>query len=73
MDKLIVLMIGVLLGMAIYAYAHKTTPVGILRVDRSDPSDEPYLFLELNQPVDMVTNKKVVTMLVKHENFISRD
>lgn len=73
MDKLILLMIGVLLGMAIYAYAHKTTPVGILRVDRSDPADEPYLWLELSQPVSTFRDKQVVTMQVKHENFVSRD
>lgn len=73
MDRLIVLMIGILLGMAIYAYAHKTTPAGVLRVDRSDPSDEPYLWLELTRPVDTLRDKEIVTMQVKHENFVSRD
>ena len=73
MEKLIVFLIGVLLGMAIYAYAYKTIPVGILRVDRSDPNDQPYMFLELKKPVSEFSKKKYVTLEVKNQNFISQD
>lgn len=71
MERLIILMIGILLGMAIYAYAHKTTPVGILRVHRSYP--ENYLSLEFKKPVGEFYNKKYVTFEVSQENHISQD
>ena len=49
--------------------------VGNLNVDRSDPSEQPYLFLEIYKRVGVanVINKKYVIMKVKHENYISHD
>lgn len=46
--------------------------VGYLRVDRSDPTDPPYLFLEL-ETFEPIERKKYVLMEVKRENFISRE
>lgn len=47
-------------------------PIGNLRVDRSDPSDSPYLFLELDPGTDVnrIIRSKYVTFRVKLEDFI---
>lgn len=47
--------------------------VGILRVDRSDPSENPYLFLELKQDVNYISSKDYVILKVVDKNYISRD
>ena len=46
--------------------------VGTLRVDTSDPDDNPYMFLELSKDVNAVTSKKSVMLKVSTENFISQ-
>lgn len=73
MDKIIIFLLGILIGTIIYAIALKTAPIGTLRIDQSDPDDSPYLFLELEKGVDVISTKKYVTMKVKRENYISHD
>ena len=46
--------------------------VGTLRVDTSDPDDNPYMFLELSKNVTDVTSKKSVLLKVSTENYISQ-
>lgn len=48
----------------------KKKPCGYLRVDHSDPSDPPLLFLELETSVEHVTKQKEVTFKVKVENYL---
>lgn len=66
-------LLGLILGFifGVYAVYHRLK-VGNLRVDQSDPFDEPYLFLELSKPVNYVMGRKVVVMDVKVEDYISR-
>lgn len=66
-------LLGLILGFifSVYAVYHRLK-VGTLRVDQSDPFDEPYLFLELSRPVSYVMGRKVVVMDVKVEDYISR-
>ena len=45
------LLIGFAIGSLITNLAYGRLKVGTLRVDRSDPDDPPYLFLELNKNV----------------------
>lgn len=74
LDKLIIaFLLGVLIGTIIYAIAVKTASVGTLRIDQSDPEDSPYLFLELNKNVHIITSKKYVTMKVERRNYISHN
>lgn len=74
MDKMIIaFLLGVLIGIIIYAIAVKTASVGTLRIDQSDPEDSPYLFLELNKNVGIITSKKYVIMKVERKNYISHD
>lgn len=46
-------------------------PVGTLRVDRSDPDDNPYLFLELSEDPSKLPNQKYITLKVDVKNYIS--
>lgn len=74
MDKMIIaFLVGVLIGIILYAIAIKTASVGTLRIDQSDPEDSPYLFLELKKNVNNIASNKYVIMEVKHENYISHD
>ena len=72
--SIIVGLLGLVVGFifGIYAVYHRLK-VGTLRVDQSDPFDEPYLFLELSKPVNYVMGRKVVVMDVKVEDYIPRN
>ena len=48
MDWLIVF-IGIVIGAVVTAYVFCRNFVGTLRVDQSDPTDAPYLFLEIEK------------------------
>ena len=50
---------------------HHHKPVGTLRVDQSDPDDNPYLFLELSGDPKKLPNQKYITLKVNIENYIS--
>lgn len=58
--------IGFVIGIK---YHHK--PVGTLRVDQSDPDDNPYLFLELSEDPKKLPNQKYIILKVNIENYIS--
>ena len=74
MDKMIIAFLaGVLIGIIIYVIALKTASIGTLRIDQSDPEDSPYLFLELNKNITVISSKKYVTMKVDLRNYISHD
>ena len=51
---------------------HKDKPIGDLVVDGSD-RDGPFLFLELNVPLNRVENKEKVELKVVHKNYISQN
>lgn len=69
MTAIITLIIGFLLGAAVF---HRR-PVGNLRIDRSDPDDPPYLFLELSSDVGRFLHKKYVVLRVRAENFLPHE
>lgn len=46
--------------------------IGTLRVDQSDPNDEPYMFLEISRNTGDFTDRKYVLLDVRHENYISQ-
>ena len=51
---------------------HKDKPVGDLVVDGSD-RDGPFLFLELNVPLNRIEDKEKVELKVVHKNYISQN
>lgn len=63
---------GVLLGCIAAVLGFSRLVVGVLRVDRSDPYDQPYMFLELSKSTETVTSKKYVLLKVSTENYISQ-
>lgn len=69
MTAIITLIVGFLLGAAVF---HRR-PMGNLRIDRSDPTDPPYLFLELSSDVGRFLHKKYVVLRVRAENFLPHE
>lgn len=67
------LVIGFGLGYWLSALDRKNKYVGTLRVDRSDPTEAPYLFLEL-EPDGMakIHKQKSVVFKVNLENYLPR-
>ena len=63
---------GVIAGVGGAILVLLKTKGGTLRVDRSDPDSEPYMFLELTESLPSVMRKKYVVFRVNLENYISR-
>lgn len=70
MEVLLVLIgvVGGMLGMLICLAARSG---GTLRVDQSDPNEAPYLFLDLDKPVEKFMNEKYILFRISKKNFIS--
>lgn len=67
------LAIGIVIGILIGAVLFHRRPIGNLRVDHSDPTSDPYLFLELGTDVGSVMRKKYVTFKVRIEDFLPHE
>ncbi len=67
------LAIGIVIGILIGAILFHRRPSGNLRVDHSDPTCGPLLFLELSTDVGTVMRKKCVTFKVRVENFLPHE
>ena len=75
--ELVYMLIGLVLGITLnsicfYIYLRRQR-AGKLRIDRSDPSENPYLFLEATISVSDISHKKCVILQVSNENFISQN
>lgn len=75
--ELVYMIIGLTLGIVLnsicfYIYVRRQK-AGKLRIDRSDPSENPYLFLEATISVGEISRKKYVVFQVSNENFISQN
>lgn len=73
MHFIIGLIIGLFVMFAILfpilmVFRYRGKPIGDIRVDKSDPIDGPYLFLELDpqEGVGSIINKKQVSFRVKN-------
>ena len=73
MLEVLLFLLGFVGGMTVFLICLATRSIGTLRVDQSDPTEQPYLFLELDKPVESVINKKYVLFRVIKKNFISQD
>ena len=62
------ILVGVICSMAVLHYRSS----GCLRVDRSIPEDGPRLFLELTEPVEIISKKKYITIAINNKNYLSR-
>lgn len=61
---------GLLLGLSIAVLVRRPYFVGTLRVDTSDPEDEPYLFLELEKGVGDISSKRYVLLKVNLDSYL---
>ena len=73
MMEVLLVLLGFVGGMVFFLIYLAARSIGTLRVDQSDPTEQPYLFLELDKPVENVINKKYVLFRVNKKNFISQD
>ena len=71
--ELLLVLLGFVCGMVFFLICLATRSIGTLRVDQSDPTEQPYLFLELDKQVENVITKKYVLFRVSKKNFISQD
>ncbi|MEY8573628.1 hypothetical protein AALD01_04350 [Oscillospiraceae bacterium 21-37] len=71
--EIIIALISLIIGFIIGRVLHRERPLGDLRVDRSDPTCEPYLFLELGTDVRNIIHKKYVTFRIKVENLLPHE
>ena len=63
---------GVIIMLVVYRFV-RPLDVGYLRVDHSDPDDGPYMFLELTEDLQTLSEQKTVRLRVKLEDYISRE
>lgn len=62
---------GGMLGYILTKHIYSKKPIGVLRIDSSDP-DGPYLFLELETDPNVLKKEKYVTLKVDTKSYISQ-
>ena len=72
MEVLLVLL-GFMVGIVSFLVYLIVRSVGTLRVHHSAPTEQPYLFLELDKPVENIVKEKYVLFKVIKKNFISQE
>lgn len=73
MEAFIVAALGFIVGFISACIGVLRLKIGTLRIDRSDPSDEPYMFLEVSKNVGDISGRKMVLLDVRNENYISQE
>lgn len=71
--EVIWIFVGIVIGLAISLAGLLFKSVGSLRIDKSDPSEAPYIFLELKKGIGDISRKKFVILQVKEEDFIPHE
>lgn len=67
-------LVGLLLGISLAQIKSRKRAIGTLRMDRSDPNEAPYLFLELNRDGMLEIEKgKIVSFKVDLRNYGARN
>lgn len=71
MELVLMLIAGILIGIALSMIGKRQEkPCGCLRVDHSDP-DGPYIFLELYESVERLSERKEALVEVKIQDYVS--
>lgn len=71
--EVIWIIIGVIIGFAISIAGFFFHSIGALRIDKSDPTDKPYMFLEIKRGIGDISRRKFVVLRVKQEDFIPHE
>lgn len=72
MELILGIVIGVIVGLLLGKHLFRTHVIGDLRIDRSDPTSEPFLFLEIGTDVRTLSNMKEATFKVCNKDFLPR-
>lgn len=69
------LIIGFAIGFVAACLGVLRLKVGVLQIDRSDPTDPPYPFLRISKDnsIEELSKRKFVLLEVRNENFISQE
>lgn len=74
MEIVISFIFGIVVGLLVAHYVFRPKQIGSLRIDRSDPDDGPYLFLELEPGgIYKLQHSKYILLKVEERDYISRD
>ena len=68
----VITILGMIAGYNLAMMKIHSKTFGTIRIDRSDPDDGPYLFLELKGHPDVLMNEKFVMFEVSNENLVSQ-
>ena len=72
MEVLLVALLGFAIGFIFACIGVLSLKVGTLRVDRSDPNEAPYLFLEIDKGAGDISSRKMVLLDVRNQNYVSQ-
>ena len=70
MMEVLLVLLGFIGGMVFFLICLAAKSIGTLRIDQSDPTEPPYLFLELDKPAESIIKEKYVLFRVSKKNFI---
>ena len=70
--EIILILAGIVIGIGLAMIIFKAYFIGTLRIDKSDPNEEPYVFLELAKGIGDISSKKHVVLKVSTKNYIPR-
>ena len=73
MLEVLLFLLGFMVGIVSFLVYLIVRSVGTLRVDQSDPTEQAYLFLELDKPVENIIKEKYVLFRVIKKNFVSQE
>ena len=73
MMEVLLVLLGFVGGMVFFLICLAARSIGTLRIDQSDPTEPPYLFPDLDKPVESIIKEKYVLFRVIKKNFISQD
>ena len=71
--EVIIFIVGFALGFVGACFGVLSLKIGTLRIDRSDPTEAPYMFLEVSKDVGDISNRKYVLLDVSNKNYISHE
>lgn len=67
--EVILILAGIVIGIGIAMIIFRAYFIGTLRIDKSDPTEEPYMFLELDKGIGDISSKKHVVLRVSTKNY----
>lgn len=68
----VMVVLGIVIGYNYAMFKIRSKVFGAIRIDRSDPDDGPYLFLESRQHPDALMNERFVIFEVRNEDYVSQ-